>query len=445
MAYTPRFSLLDGILLLIVLAAAAVARGWYLWHECGDFGNQAGPVQVQDEPEPGRKELIDNLSQSGSFRSRRPFGGEEGATAHTAPGYPILVAALSRAPLVLSSAEQEVRWLQWLLGTVTAGFYFAFARRVFQHLLVALLTGLFVAFYPFWVINTAEIDDGVLTTFLLAAVLILGAGAGESGGAGRSLLYGLLLAGLALVRAALLPFAFVGVLWFLVRCRRLRGGWLFGLITCLGFLIGLVPWALRNYQELHEVLPIVDSTYLHLWMGNNALATGGPESEETMRQALAQMRGEEANKEAAPTPEELARATLGEVRERPAETLRRRLQAGLAFVFGADWFTEQRLWRGSVVPGAAALLYGTFLAMLLLAFVGWRCTYPWRFEARPAALAILVIPLPYLIGHAAALQGPRLPLDGVLLCYAAFILVYVLPAGRSLRAYAKLQAPTQSV
>ena len=46
----------------------------------------------------------------------------------------------------------------------------------------------------------------------------------------------------------------------------------------------------------------------------------------------------------------------------------------------------------------------------------------------PLSLAAIWIPLPYVLGHAEALSGPRLPLDGVLLCYAAFALACLLPA-----------------
>jgi hypothetical protein len=74
-----------------------------------------------------------------------------------------------------------------------------------------------------------------------------------------------------------------------------------------------------------------------------------------------------------------------------------------------------------------AILLGTLLGMLLLSFAGWRLTYGWRRESLPAALAVLWVPLPYLLSHAEKLSGPRLPLDGVLLCYAAFALVCLLP------------------
>ena len=48
------------------------------------------------------------------------------------------------------------------------------------------------------------------------------------------------------------------------------------MLAFLGFLNGLAAWSFRNWQTFHDVLPIVDSTYLHLWMGNNPRATGGP-------------------------------------------------------------------------------------------------------------------------------------------------------------------------
>ena len=59
------------------------------------------------------------------------------------------------------------------------------------------------------------------------------------------------------------------------------------------------------------------------------------------------------------------------------------------------------------------------LVLLLLAGLGWRWSYAWQRPSMPASLAVVWIPLPYLLSHAEALSGPRLPLDGVLLCYAA--------------------------
>ncbi len=447
MADIRRFTLVDLVLLALILAAAAGARAAYLGF-CADGGRNGGPLLVED-PSPrltglpaetelrGRKDpteldaLVHNLTEHGWFGSLAPFAANEEQTAHVSPGYPWLLAWLSRltGPAGL---DRTVRWVQCGLGSLTAGLYFLFARRAFRHRGVAALAGFLCAVHPFWVIDTAELTDGVLTSFLLALALALGVRAGQVGGPFASLLYGLTLAGASLARAALLPFALVAVAWFLLRSRRLAGGWLCALVAFLGFAAGLAPWVVRNYQVFGEPFPIVDSAHYHLWVGNNPQADGGPEIEST---APADLRGELEH--LARQPERYAR--LGarawqEVREHPDLTLRRRMQAGLAFFVGRDWLHEGKLAERSegemperLEGSYRAILQGTLLGLLLLAVLGWRWTYSWHWEAMPSALAVVWIFLPYLLGHAEKLSGPRLPLDGVFLCYAAFALVCLVP------------------
>ncbi len=436
------FSLVDVVLFLAVLVAAAGARAGYLV-EFDDRGRAPAPVLLQGEAAE-RDSLVAGLRDRGAFAARAPFAAAEEETAHTAPGYPWLLGLLARLPV---DQAATVRWIQCGLGALTAGLYFLFARRAFRSLLVATLTGLACAAYPFWVANTAELSDGVLATFLLAACLFLGARAGGAGGSFTSLLYGLSLAATALVRAAFLPFAFVGLLWFLLRARKMPRGWLLALLAFLGFANGLAPWLLHNLQVQRDVVPVVDSAYLHLWMGNNPKATGGPLDEQTMLQALAERRGEtpeEAARHLAELPQRrryasLAGAVVDEARANPAGTLRRRVWAGLYFVFGERWFRDGELWAMNAPEGeagarlAAAVpvaLTASLLALLVLGVLGWRWTYGWRVASMPAALAVIWVPVPYLLSHAEALQGPRLPLDGVLLCYAAFAVACLLTGGR---------------
>ncbi len=449
----PRFGMLDVGLFLFILAAATGIRAGYL-HACAANAHSPGPLQVQGDRSDEDKALVANLMKSWSFKAEAPFAASEEETAHASPGYPWLLAVLG---LLAPDADATARWVQCGLGSLTAALYFLFARRAFRSSLVGGLAGLLCAVYPYWVVNTAELNDGVVASFLLAAALLLGARVGQTGGAFTSLLYGLVLAAAALVRAAWLPFAFAALLWFLLRCRKLPRGWFYALLAFLGFANGLAPWTLRNYQVLDDVVPIVDSTYYHLWVGNNPWATGGPLTEPTdpaMKEAYGELRDR-----LAPLPQKeryraLAGEVAAEVARNPLGTLQRRLQAGLCFFLGETWFPDQKLWQvtetpppppdsegpqeGPKLPDWLASTYpliltGTLLGLLLLGVLGWRWTYAWRLESMPLALAVILIPLPYLLSHAEALQGPRLPLDGVLLCCAAFAVAGLIPeVGRRL-------------
>jgi hypothetical protein len=454
-----RFRNVDAFFFLMILAVAAGVRVWYV-RLINDNTPGDSFVQVQDPPPPvtglppgeeayGQANphelhaLLYNLREHQWFGGPAPFAGDEELTAHVAPGYPWLLALLERSPLGLTPVAPYARWIQCGLGALTAALYFAFCRRAFGSRLVSVLAGLMGALYPFWVFNTAELNDGVVATFLLALGVWLGARGAQDGGAFTSLLYGLTLAGLVLVRAAMLPFAFAALLWFLLRCRSLRAGWLSALLAFLGFVSSLVPWTMRNYQTCGAVVPVVSSTPLHLWAGNHPRATGGPQTEQALLEALAEQRGEDPRETAEFLARHnqveryglLTRETVQAIRSDPAGAIQRRIWAGLFFFFGEDWFTRHQLWRENPAaadlapPGLTSwlpvLLPGSLLGLLLLGALGWRWTYGWRYEAMPSSLAVFWIPLPYLLSHAEALHGPRLPLDGVLLCYAAFALVYL--------------------
>jgi len=431
------FRLADLILLLLTLALALAARIGYLVHYA-DSAATAGPLQVQADTSE-QEALIANIKGYRWFGCVAPLAADEERTAHAAPGYPWLLGELARLAPETLAVEPVVRWAQAGLGAVTAVLYFLFALRAFGSRLVAGLTGILCALHPFWIVATAAINDGVLATFLLAACMFLGARGGAAGGALTSLLLGLALAGLALVRAALFPFAVVALLWFLLRCRSLAHGWLAALLAFLGFITGLAPWTLSNFEAFHDVYPIVDSMYLHLWIGNNPRATGGPLDSTALTQALPRTPAEVAALDQPERYRSLAKPVVEELQRDPQAALERRLWAGLCFFFGEDWLTQRKLWRAVVYQENGEmtvldsgpwplLLAASLLGMLLLGALGWRLTYGWRQTSMPAALAVCWVPLPYILSHGEALSGPRLPLDGIFLCYAAFTLACLVPS-----------------
>jgi hypothetical protein len=450
--------------LVLIVALAAGARAWYLVEVSpADAAAGAVPFRAQDdwpevkvaiEGESAHRsttvldQLARNLSADRGFLATAPLAPVEGttrqpleeSTAHVAPGYPWLLSLAHRA-VSEDTVPLLVRWVQCGLGALTAGLYFLFARRAFRSVVVALLAGLLCALHPFWIINTAEINDGVLASALLAVVLLFGTRAGETGDAVSSLLFGLALAGLTLVRAALLPFTFVGLLWFLVRCRTLPRGWLCAVLAVLGFTNGVAAWTVRNSKEFNDVLPIVDSAYLHLWIGNNPYTTGGPLDEDTIEAAL----GAKELQTLLEIPEQdqryrlLARHVVAYVVHDPAAAVHNRIAAGLCFYLGQGWFTHLPPGRAAAVASNvpawltdnyALIVNSLLLGMLLLGLLGWRWTHSQRFRSGLAAVATVWIPLPYILSHAETLWGPRLPLDGVILCYVAFAVVCLLPGLR---------------
>lgn len=459
-----RFGLLEGLLLLVVVLWAAGARIAWLT-TCTAGGEKQGPIRVQDSTPvltglPAETEmrgqsppheldaLVQNLSDHQWFGMLVPFAAREEITAHSSPGYPWLLAWLAKSPVRIGTLEQTIRWVQVGLGTLAVVFYFLFALWAFRNPLVALLAGLLCAVHPFWILNTTQIDDGVVTTFLLAAAVYLGTRGLLTAGPFASLLFGLALAGLSLVRAPLLPFAIGAMLVFLAQVRRVPHGWRCALLGFLGFVIGLAPWSIRNFRTTGDAVPIVNSSFYHIWMGHNPQATGSVLSEREIVESLAAATGQEVQRltdDLAKMDQRdryllLGRETWKEVRQHPGEVWRRRLWAGLYFVFGQRWFTDRSLCEVegelSTLPSLLAesyegVLAGALLLMLSFGFLGWRWSFAWRQESSLAALALILVPLPYLATHAEMLCGPRLPLDGVLLTFAAFALGCFVPGVRA--------------
>jgi 4-amino-4-deoxy-L-arabinose transferase-like glycosyltransferase len=439
------FKLIDWILWLLVLAAAAGARWWYITEFTGKDATAPDAVwHVQEPPQTSgtpTDQLVAKMNESGvlpGFAGTPPLAAKEGPTAFWSPGYPMLRSLLEKnlqsrvadSPNPPAAVHGYVRWAQLGLGSLAAGLYFAVGRRAFHSRLIGLLAGLFYAANPFAVINVGELQDGTLTSFLLALALALGVRAGQQGGPLTSLLYGVALAALSLTRAALLPFAVAALLWFFLRSRTLKGGWLGAIVALLGFAGGIAPWIVRNHQDVKDIIPIVDSAGWHLWIGNNPQASGGP-FDQKMEAQLS-----DRKKQLAELPEgkrylQLLEDARSEAIDNPTATCKRRL-AALAYFFVGASVAEGKgamAGEGSQAPPAwlDQVLYGTLLLTVVLGLIGWRWSFGWRYQSGPLAIALFWIPIPYILGHAELLHGPRLPLDGPLMCLAAMALVCLIP------------------
>ncbi len=450
----PRFAWWLSLALALTVALSFGLRVGYLTR-CADNGWSDTPIEVQGrgaashDPTriamPGaslptiQDDLVANMEDRLWFGCVAPLSDKEELTAHVSPGYPWVYGWVSNWA---ASPSYLMRWGQCLLAGLTPIGCFFFSRRAFRSNFAGIIAGLLGALHPFWIANVAELSDGTAATFFLVAALALGARGSQKGGPFTALLFGASLGCLAMVRASLLPFAIIAVIWFLWECRRFPFGWLACFLTLFGFINVLLPWAFRNYQVTGQPVPIVNSMYLHLWMGNNPFANGSELDERTMRKAFPAERLKEVLAETDETRryQMLAYDCLDELQDRPKATLVRRIQATLAFFLGERWLRQRELARisgsGDEVGEAPdwltdqieLILHSALISLLILAFLGWRWSYVWRREMRIGTLALILLPLPFILSHGEAMSGPRLPFDGVLICFAAYGVVGWLPS-----------------
>jgi len=450
--FTQKRTLLTYLFGIVVLLAAAVLRFQYFseYQPVDAPSQQAWQVQgsTPSSQSPDLSEtdqLVNNIKQHGyldGFMARAPLGPDkEEATAHRAPLFPMFRAAVELGAEQLKdyveiSSPAALRWVHLLLGSLTCLLYYVIALRGFgRNHFLALVVGLATAAYPFWIINTGELEDGVLVTFLLAWALSLAIGLGQKGGVFRSILFGLLLAALALTRASLLPLVIAIQLWFFLRCRFVSHGWLCGILTLAGFAAGLTPWLLHCYQKFSAPVPVVTSAWLHLWIGNNADSDGG-EFQWRMKSKLAEKNKELVKKLETTNQAEryplLADTVLQEVASNPVETFKRRARAGLQFFLGSNNMSgAPSFWPGNktMTPPQwlRPVMLITVIAMYALVILGWRWSYGWKFASAPLSLVIYWLPIPYFLSHAGGMHTSRLPMDGVLITLACIGLVAFKP------------------
>ena len=121
-----------------------------------------------------------------------------------------------------SLATRTIIWTQCALGALTAVLCMLFARLAFASSFVGFLAGLLVALHPFWIVNVAELQDGVLDLFPAGGVSFPGTSRTSAAARWPACCLAVRWRA-ALVRAALLPFSFVGFPVVLAALRQAAG------------------------------------------------------------------------------------------------------------------------------------------------------------------------------------------------------------------------------
>ena len=140
---------------------------------------------------------------------------------------------------------------------------------------VGLLAGLFFGLYPYLVFQGLVLSDTaffvlLLHLFVLSAVLLWESPARTARTWVLASLGGLALGCATLTRPIMLPLAVLLGVWFLLR-YDVRETAMRLLPLAVVALAMVAPWMVRNYAQLHAVVPMSTSMGANFWQGNSAL------------------------------------------------------------------------------------------------------------------------------------------------------------------------------
>ncbi len=267
------------ILTVVALLGAALAiRLNHIQHTAYRVKNDAGSYLT----------LASEIAHTGDYSNKHTpgsgAGGTRGPSAYFAPGYPYFLGAvdlLSGHTERRGGAVQPARVSGAVLGTVTVGLIGLVAWEVFGEL-VAFVALALAAVYPVFVeLSGTLVAENLLTPLVLAAV----AAALRIRNSPRPYLWALIagvLSGLSALThengvLILIPlvFAAAGALSRRApgtRRRRL----LEPAILVAAALLTIVPWTIRNAQDLHRFIPISDQTGITLVGTYNPASAANP-------------------------------------------------------------------------------------------------------------------------------------------------------------------------
>jgi len=252
-------------LAVVVLAGAGLRLAWTQTHDFFPLGGDGRwYLVVAANMADGRGYVID-FDEEG-----REVAGDGEPTAFWPPGYPLVLAGamklvgpgMTAVALVNVTAEAVTILLVFLLGRALAG-----AR-------VGLLGAALYAVLPEPIFSAEfAMSEPAFTALFLSGLLVLAVNPGARLRPYAPLLFGLL-AGLAMltrgVGLVLLPTA--ALFWLLRDGPRSAGRSL--LFACLGVVLLVGPWTIRNALQLHEFIPVSTNIGVNLHTGHSQDATG---------------------------------------------------------------------------------------------------------------------------------------------------------------------------
>jgi len=190
-------------------------------------------------------------------------------TGYGNPIYPVFLALIFR---LFGFSLQAVMLIQAVLDTLTCFLIFSLALRVTQSHSTAVLSALFYAVYPPFVLSVGSILTETLTILLLVCAIYLYWMA-TKGHVRRAVAAGAVMGVAMLLKPAMLLFPAFAVAGFWLN-RRTDGGWLVKGVVYFAMCCAVMsPWTVRNYIVLGRFIPVATHGGATLW-GGTGVADG---------------------------------------------------------------------------------------------------------------------------------------------------------------------------
>jgi 4-amino-4-deoxy-L-arabinose transferase-like glycosyltransferase len=187
--------------------------------------------------------------------------------ARVMPGYPLFLAAVYKILGDKYLQITAVRLLQVIISSFSVLLGFLFVKKAFKNDLTALLTALFMAVYPTYVLSTVMLLTETLALFTMLLYFCLSLYAFESGKKGIHFITGMAFGLHLMIRPALLPLFIFPFVFALISNRQgdnspdcinlckkknhsLISIALFFLFQLFGLILVMAPWWIRNIMTL---------------------------------------------------------------------------------------------------------------------------------------------------------------------------------------------------
>ncbi|HVP47938.1 MAG TPA: glycosyltransferase family 39 protein [Bryobacteraceae bacterium] len=233
--------------------AALILRLAVMW--------QFGPSVIRFGDAPDYLSAAASLCSTGSYpdRSSLPF--------FRAPGLPFFIAA---ATLCHTNAVWVVKIALASTGALAVVIMFLLAEDLFRDRRASLLAAGTAAVYPFFVVQSCDIQTEAPFMLLLLAAIRLTLKAGRTGSRPPIFLGGLCAGLAALVRPiGLVLLLLLPLQILMLETARVRGQVRSLLLLWAGAASCLAPWVIRNEFRFHELILVNDAGGYNFWRGTS--------------------------------------------------------------------------------------------------------------------------------------------------------------------------------